>query len=302
MAGVGLFMKAWLTRAAFGVVAVVLASCASEEMRLDQAGSPATVASETPGGTSPTTEESRPAWATLFPSRRADEVILEPHFDVFWCRLPGGMVSQSERIWNLTEELWLSPEQSVQLRRNGLRAGLLAESSWTAVRAILESADVRWQSASQTLRYSDYLSLKIGRHPDLAPVFAFAPDGTLYGGRFLAGARYFHIAQVLPGRDLSLRQVIIVPEVRTDDTGRQLRMIEGQPRYERVYQGRIFNEARVQVGVPDGYLLLLGPSRAAQDVPIVGQGWLTGESDGEKYDTIICVALRLHWSGRTAAR
>ncbi|MBI4580832.1 MAG: hypothetical protein HY718_14080 [Planctomycetes bacterium] len=211
-------------------------------------------------------------------------------FDVLRVRVPQGLFSQSEKIWNHLETSFLPAETIGLLHRNGLRVGRGGADAWPPIRAILETTPrVETSQSSLTLNNGRPLSLEMDLQPKDQILFLYRRDGTLSGAPWRSSSNLLRIEYGISPTNADAVTMEIMPELRLDSASAQ--GSRGPERWNPtaglVEPGLVIRELAFRVETAAGEFVVVGPSSATRELPyIAGSLMLREEKEGEKFESV----------------
>ena len=218
------------------------------------------------------------------------------HYDVLRVEVPRGTVSRSEAdlLWNHVDESVLPFAVTRRLRLNGFRVGLADRGAWPAIKAILDSGGAV-QVAQAGLAQADLLPLAIeidSRSRDRT-IFHYGPDDTLQGSTYADSLNLLRIEHYLNPRQLSQFTLRLVPEVRRAHPQTTLAATEAGLREIPVYDGKVFTDLAVEMDLPEGSIIVVGPSDRAGRQALIGTAFLCDQRNGVEFERIFFITPRL---------
>lgn len=217
----------------------------------------------------------------------SDRMIVELHMMLVQVPFEGRKLA--EKVWNHVRENALPSEQSLLLRRNGVRVGVGHEQWWDAVKAALDAVEGTQVNLPDPVRIPpNYpLALELDSEPHDQTLFFMDYDGILTGSTWLQGRNVLRVSYVLDARGEDRVLLSAVPEVRQRQTGlRWIRTEAGLWQVPR-FGGRAFPAAGFSVGLEPGEFVLIAPSDKAGLFGLVGGAFLTEEKDGQRLDAYV---------------
>jgi hypothetical protein len=236
-------------------------------------------------------QETSPAPA-IPPTAPAEVLLVE--VDLCSIEVPVGMASGSEDIWSYLNEQPLGAEQARACGLNGFRVGLGQADTWPDVARVLQDLTGR------TLRKSRLLAppgrpvpvvLKSGL-PSVT-LFAFRADRTLTGEDFPPGDAILNTSMTFDQGDPSEVWLTLQPQVRT---ARQRPRVVSDLAGPRVAVEPDFcplTPLTVQVPVPRGGFLVIGPGSMARRPYSPGRHFLVAEKKGMHFETVLVLIPRV---------
>jgi len=211
-------------------------------------------------------------------------------YDVLRVEVPPGTVSRSEILWNHVDESVLPFEVTRRARMNGLRVGLADREAWPAIKAVLESAGAT-QVALTGLTQDDFLpfAVKIDPVNRDRTVFHYGAKGVLEGSTYTDSLGMLRIEHALNPERLGEFEIRLLPEARGARLETTLAATESGLREVPVYRGKVFADLAVQMTVPEGTIIVFGPSDRAGRQSLIGTEFLIGERNGVAFERIFFI-------------
>jgi len=230
-------------------------------------------------------------------ARDARPLRLAAFLHVVRAEVPVGAVSESYKVWNHLDEQAIGARRLVALKQNGLRVAVGRQEAWGPIKAILDGIPDRLIYRDAMSLKAGAISLEISTGPDDQTVFLFRQNGEMAGYSFLASHNLFQVTALFNEEDPSELILKVVPEIRQDPRKMAWTQKEGRVVRVPVYHGRTFNELAVQVTVPSGRFLVIGPGHEIEAGPLIGRALLTREVEGKRYESIFFLTPRVVRSG-----
>lgn len=213
-------------------------------------------------------------------------------FDVARIELPAGPVGHAIKVWNHVDELQIDPVLSALLHRNGIRMGVASASSWPALRALFSEEGAKVGRVRRVVQSGVPLWLGLERIVEDEPIFFYGSDGRLAGKTFEKGTKCLRIDyQVEYADDLQVT-LTVTPEIQDEETSIHWRPSEQGYYLSVENERRVFNELRSSWTLGPSDFLVIGPSDAARLDQLLGSRLLTRQTQGDRFDMILCVTPR----------
>ncbi len=195
-------------------------------------------------------------------------------------------VNVAADIWKHLDERWVSPEQAVTLRNNGLRVGVGRTDRWPAIKAALDGIPDHLVYHESTVLGAGVLGLEITREPQDQTLFYFRPDGSLAGETIPGCLNVLQVLYEISANDPSRVTLRIVPEFRQGLRGREWTKVNG--RYTRipVYNGKAIYELAMQATLPAKTFMVIGPGEGISLSSVIGRVLLTHRVEQKQYESI----------------
>ncbi|MBN1490346.1 MAG: hypothetical protein JXA69_10540 [Phycisphaerae bacterium] len=212
-----------------------------------------------------------------------------------------GEVSGSAKLWNHIDEEVLDADWAAHLRRNGLRVGLGALSSWAPIRAVLEASPGVRTREPQRLRVPGGAPLRVGvdRVPRNQSLFLYRPDGRLVGADFLQSVNAFSVDFAIPLTALDSVSLRVTPEVIQPNLPGGWDLTEPQIKPRPTEAARRLGELTFEIVVPPEHFLLIGPSPEVTRELLIGHALLTEQIDGERFESVYFLTPEVTQTART---
>ncbi len=220
-------------------------------------------------------------------------VALEIHFYVWKFRLPAERISMSEHLWDHLDESRLAPNESMLLRRNGIRVAVGKESTWPAVRQVLLMYEPRiWHSTPVTSDGTPLL-LELNDLPAGTPLFYFDRQHHLVGARQAGGQMGFRMDPQIDLDRIGSLMLHWVPEIREQKL-EQADLWQHQAGPMRLPRTHTFDRLAFSLLLGQGEFVVIGPSRASKMPHLIGSRFLKSRENGELYEDIYCIVPRIY--------
>ncbi len=190
-----------------------------------------------------------------------------------WAR-PGTFSARSEP-WTLATGEAPAAEEALRLAANGFRLAVGRGSDRSALQRFLESIEDRKVAEDRTTPDDRRaLEIELGAGPAVSTLFFYAPDGSLSGRDFDSPKGILRLNYELHA--LNLREMVLraVPEIE-EPPGPVKWVIGDDGTAREVPQERrmTFEEFAVKVKLPENGFLMIGPTDAVHDMPLLGRAF-----------------------------
>ncbi len=234
----------------------------------------------------------RDAQADSDPSSSAlATVALETYVQVWRFRVRAGRLSATEQLWNHLDESIVAPEQSVLLRRNGIRVGVGRVPSWPAVRAILVLHEPEVSASTPIVTGDGPWSLELADIAEGTPLFHFDSAGRLTGARHSAGKLCLRMEHLLDLDNLAILNLRAVPELR-----REAPPVIPRMRLAADFAGdppELFSVLTFTMAVPAEHFIVIGPGPASRMPHLVGSRLFRSAENGEQFENVYCIVPKI---------
>ncbi len=226
-------------------------------------------------------------------SGAAPTLALETHFYVWRFRVPLGQVSSSEHLWDHLDESVVPADESIVLRRNGIRVGVGRESGWPAVRAVLMMYEPEVFHGEPVVSDGVPISLDLEQVPADAPIFYFDSHDRLAGARHAGGLMCFRIDHQPNVDDVGRLKLRVVPEIRRQPSAvvRRWSALLAPSTQHRL---EAFGGLAFSMTLSRGQYFIIGPGSATRMPHLVGSRFLQSEENGTRYENIYCIVPRIY--------
>jgi len=217
---------------------------------------------------------------------------LSTNFDIMRVKVPTGMATESETIWNLVDEQVISAQTIQHLRKNGFRIGLTSQDDWAAIKVTLDEAE---RVVVNRLQFSPKnagpMRIELDEAPANNTIFFYRPDQTLAGSAWPNSRKLINLHHRVDPEDLHSVFLGIEPEVRQQQTATRWEKTPLGMRQVRIHAGKVYADLAVTLPVPPQSVLVIGPSPAARHTTLIGQAFLTDTDDkGQTSEVILFFA------------
>ncbi len=242
-------------------------------------------------------ESALPVWAQAPPSFETSDGsdpasavrVVDLSFDVIRAELPIADRRDSLKIWNHVDELCIEAGTASRLVRNGLRVGTALSGSWPAMLTVLEAAGARF--SRKELFPQRGLPLVIGLEVIAVPepIFTYSPLGRLMGKTFPSGEKVVNLDYAFHPRLGGVTETQISFEIRRDRGTMTWQRQGGVLRQVPDHDRHVFDGLTAVVTLNPGQFMVIGPHPKAKNAYLVGNRFLTGQRDGQRYETILFI-------------
>jgi hypothetical protein len=217
-----------------------------------------------------------PAGSTLDPAaalfdRPARRVSLE--FSVHRISAPRGRFTEDSTIWKLVTHPLASEAMTLQLASNGIRAGIGLESDRAAlITELSKFADIRIAMDHVQPDAHRALELELGACAPRQSIFYYDSSGAIHGGDFVNARARLKVAFEMRVTNLNEVWLELVPEVEEPPGPKKwVRMPDGAYREIEEERRTTFEELTFSARVPEGGFLLVGPTSAVHEQPLLAR-------------------------------
>jgi len=222
---------------------------------------------------------------------------LAVHMDVLRVEVPLGAISESYKIWDHLDEHAIGGERVVMLKQNGLRVGVGRPEAWEPIKTIIEGITDRLIYHEPASLNARALALEISTGPDDQTVFWFRRDGTMKGETFPGSRNLLQVLCAISEQDPATLALKVMPEIRRNQQKMEWSREGERVRRVPVHRGRTFYELAVEVDLPTGRFLAVGPGHEIELRSVIGRALLTREIDGKRYESIYFLTPQVIRSG-----
>jgi hypothetical protein len=201
--------------------------------------------------------------------RPAERLIIE--LKVFRYTAPKGSFSGGEAVWKTIGGVVTDAATTLRLADNGFRAAMGRDSDRKPLADALGALpDVVSSRDDVTPDASREVELELGACPPRMSVFHFDAAGELHGLDFVEAKAMFGINLEL--RSISLRDVWMRVVPRLEEPPGPAKWVITQDGARQVPEERVrkFPHLAFETTIPDGGFLVLGPTQAQGQLPLVG--------------------------------
>lgn len=196
-------------------------------------------------------------------------------FVVYRIWAPPGTFAKGDEPWSLATGDSPPAEPTLRWTANGFRMAVGRASDRPALQRYLESIEDRKVAEDRTQPDDRRaLEIELGAGPAQTTLFCYGPDGRLSGRDFESPKAILRLNYELHA--LNLREMIVqaTPELE-EPPGPMKWTIDADGRAREVPQERrhLFGDLAVSVKVPENGFLMIGPTDAAHEMPILGRAF-----------------------------
>jgi hypothetical protein len=217
------------------------------------------------------------------PPRRAYELA------VLHILVPQDQKAAMEKVWNFLREDTLEAETELRLRRNGLRVGVGHAQWWEPIKAAMEAIEGHRVAPATSLRVpvGFPLSLELDAEPREQTLFYVGHDGFLSGSTWPDSRNVLRVTYGPDVQDADRIILLVVPEVHQEQDGWQWVRTEAGLWQVPRQSTQAFDAAGVALTLSPGEFALLAPSENARIHGLLGDAFLTRESQGRHYHSYV---------------
>lgn len=220
--------------------------------------------------------------------------ILKINFEVIRLEAPAGFFSESEKIWNYLTSRDFDPKREHMLRLNGLRMAKGKSDSWSAIKTLLDQADIQCVTSTQTVSNALPLEIKLDPVPRDQTLFLFRPDRTLAGFPYPNSINQWRIEFAIPLEDIDSVEVTPMPETQLPYRRPKSKLtINGWEHYPIERPIRIFRELSCTMRIGPDEFFVIGPSTQSEKKHLIGSAFLCSERDGLEYESMYVITPRV---------
>lgn len=191
---------------------------------------------------------------------------------------PKGTFTNDGELWKLVTGPLPDAASTLRLADNGFRAAVGLESDREPLRDFLSRVPGLQSVLDQaTPDVSRSVELELGSCPPRLVVFYYGVGGTLRGMDFVEAKAKLRLWFELRSVNLRDLRLMVEPELAEPPGEPRWVITEEGARQVPEERGRRFTELGFAALVPDGGFLLLGPTAAVYDRPLLGRPFFTQE-------------------------
>lgn len=194
-----------------------------------------------------------------------------------------------QKVWNFLREDALDADLRLRLRQNGMRVGVGHADWWEPIKAAMEAIDSHRVMFATPIRVpvGFPLSLELDSEPRDQTLFYIGADGILSGNTWPDSRNVLCVTYAPDPHDLDRIVLAAVPQVHQRRRGWEwVRTESGLWQVPRQAMQR-FDASGFVLPLGPGEFVLLAPSENARTFGLLGGAFLTGESDGRRYDSYV---------------
>lgn len=226
--------------------------------------------------------ERRPADETSIFGRPAQRLLIE--FSVHRISAPAGTFTRDESLWRIAGGSLPSAGVALDLVANGIRSAVGRESDRAAMKAVFDKlVNIRAVDAQALPDPNRVIEIEVGPCEPRQTVFYYDHRGQVHGLDFQDGKSRFRLVYELRYTDLHEVWLELVPEIE-EPPGPPKWVIHSEGRAEQVEEERRhpFTDLAFSAKIPPGGFLLLGPTAAIYDRPLLGRAlFVESTAEGE---------------------
>lgn len=226
----------------------------------------------------------------------ADAVVaVQLRFDVERFLVPSeALDGRRAEMWNHVDELRGDPATSALLAQNGFQVGVASRLACDAIRALLHDLDASVEKVTHRVQRGIPLTLDMGALGDRPTVFIMGRDGGLAGDTFTGASKLLHVDYEVTLGDRPRTALRMTPEIFKESSAPYWRLRDGDVRYQKQYEGKLYRELSAEFEAGDGEVLVIGPSDARDRPLMLGSIMLSDIVAGRRWETLLCVTPRLY--------
>lgn len=208
---------------------------------------------------------------------------------VFHIQVPRDHAAAVEKVWDHLREDFVSSDQQLALRLNGIRAGIGHSQWWEPIRRAFDQVKGNIVNMPQPVRMPAGfpLSLELDKEAADQTLFFVGRDGLLSGDTWPASRNVLRVTIAADPRSPDRARMMVVPEVRHEEQG--MRLVQtpaGMWQVPRM-QARDFEAAGFECVLAPGEFLLVGPSTGDLAYGLIGNAFLSRDVEGTRYDSYV---------------
>ncbi len=204
--------------------------------------------------------------------------------------LPLGATGESERLWSYLDEEPVGARISVTLGQNGFRVGQGRGSDWPQMKDVIDRLTIKsWRSWILQSLPGNSVSIALKERQDVQTIFVFRRNRTLFAKDYPPGDNVLAIVPTLSYDDPTGVHMTASALIRT--TRRRSQYVKTPAGYV-IATAPVLHELpemEFRLAVPQGGLVLIGPSKAAKDATSPGSAFLTHSVDGVRFEQILVI-------------
>ncbi len=223
-----------------------------------------------------------------------DVAVLRLRFDVERFIVPSlTLASRRTEAWNHVDELRIEPSVGALLAQNGFRVGAAGPAGHESIRTLMQGLDADVETMTHLVQSGIPLTLDLGAAGQHRNVFTINRGGTLQGQVFDGATRLIHIDYEVAIGDRPRTALRVTPEIFKENKTPYWQIRDGDVRYQKEYQGRLYRDLAIELDIAEGETLVIGPVDAADRSLMLGSIMLSDVMAGRRWETILCVTPRL---------
>jgi hypothetical protein len=202
--------------------------------------------------------------------------------------VPIGAARESEDIWARLQGGSLDPNRQNTLNANALRAGLAPARSLVDLVGVLQGLTGK-QILYATIPAISEAPCTVTLRADepARTFFTISQDRSARGVDYPAGEYVLAISGRVDDRNPSHVLLTVMPEIRAAAAETQIVQTNGRVTFQTHHPILPLEEAAVTVDMPTGDVLVIGPWRQAHRPSSIGYGFLTRDTSGIPFETVI---------------
>lgn len=220
---------------------------------------------------------------------------IQIQFETLRTRVPAGLFSGSDKVWNHIAEEAVGYHAQQLLQRNGMRVGRGRVEDWEPIRALLEAAGPV-ETSTSNLQVSNGLPLMLELtepRPEQT-LFLIRSDGSSAGATFRDCSDLFRIEYLLDPADPAAVLLDVMPEIlapRPEPPHFALRPTVPE---DLVQPSRVLSELAFRIRLGPGEFLAIGPSPMVGDSDhLVGSLLLCDRIEGRRLESMYFITPRV---------
>ncbi len=216
--------------------------------------------------------------------RPAQRMTIE--FNVHRVSAPRGTFDDKSDLWRIINGQLPDADSVLKLAANGFRAALGRESDRQALVDYLKSVPEPLTVPDHAIPdVSRMVEIEIGPCAPLQSVFYYDERGGLHGMEFQDAKAKFNIAFEIRAAELSEVWLKVIPELEEPPSPPKWEISEdGHARQVPQLRQRMFDEIAFLAKIPEGGLLVLGPTQSVYDQPLLGRPFFVQLDDKDPVD------------------
>jgi hypothetical protein len=208
---------------------------------------------------------------------------------VFHIQVPRDRAAGVHRVWDQLREDFVSTDQQLSLRLNGIRVGIGHSGWWQPIKHAFDEVTGNIVTMPQPVRMPAGfpLALELDNEPADQTLFFVGRDGVLSGDTWSESRNVLRVTIAADPRHPDRARIVVIPEVRRMDKGMRLvRTAAGMWQVPKMH-ARAFDAAGFDAVLAAGEFLLIGPSAGDLAYGLIGNAFLSREVEGTRYDSYV---------------
>lgn len=199
-----------------------------------------------------------------------------------------GTFTTDEGVWKLVAGPLANAEMSLRLAANGFRGAIGRESDRATLLAELSKLpDHRIALDHATPDASKLVELDLGPPLPAMTLFSFDDSGGMEGHDYTGPSARFRMAYGLRPANLKEVMLELVPEIEEPPGPRRwVKPPDGPPREEEEERKTTFPALAFSARIPPGGFLLVGPTPAIHDLPVIARPFFVEELQSPTGDSV----------------